>query len=372
MTTRTVPVLDRRTLNRITLERQLLLRRSSFSAADAIEHLVGMQAQYPNAPYVGLWSRLRHFKHDDLAQLLLQKKAGRIALMRSTIHLATARDCMGLRPLVQPALDRDLFKNFTYGPDVAGLPMEEAVAYGRKLLDEQPLTAEQLGEQMRQKWPDRPAASLAYAMRNLLPLIQIPPRGIWGVGGQTRYAVASTWFGRTPDQPVTHEDIVLRYLGAFGPASTQDMQTWSGLTKLQPAVDRLATRLRTVRDENGKLLYDLAEESEYPAAELPAPPRFLPEFDNVLFAYANRTRMISDEHRKRLIKGNRAITAVLLDGFVCGAWKVERHRQTAVLTIETFEPLTQAGKDELTDEGANLLRFVAEGADHDIRFAATL
>lgn len=372
MKTTAIPVLDRRTLNRITLERQLLQRRSTLSAEDAIEHLVGMQAQFPNAPYVGLWSRLQHFKHDDLVQLLLQKKAGRIALMRSTIHLATERDCFGLRPLVQPALDRDLFKNSTYGPGVAGLPIEEAVACGRKLLDEQPLTAEQLGELMRQKWPDRPAASLAYAMRNLLPLIQMPPRGIWGVGGATRYAVASTWFGRTHVRPVTQEDMVLRYLGAFGPASTQDMQTWSGLTKLQPVVDRLASRLRTVRDENGKLLYDLADVSEYPSSELPAPPRFLPEFDNVLFSYANRTRIIRDEHRKRLMKGNRAVTAVLLDGFLCGAWRMERHRQTAVLTIETFEPLTQASKNELADEGANLLRFVAEGADHDIRFTATL
>ena len=173
-------VLSRRALNRALLARQLLLRRSGLPAVEAIEHLVGMQAQIPHAPYVGLWTRLDRFHPDDLARLITERQAVRLALMRSTIHLVTARDGLALRPLVQPALDRDLYRNSTHGPRLTGMDRPALLATGRALLDERPLTAAELGTRLHAQWPDRDPSSLAYAMRNLAPLVQTPPRGLGG------------------------------------------------------------------------------------------------------------------------------------------------------------------------------------------------
>ncbi|TLS51944.1 winged helix DNA-binding domain-containing protein [Paenibacillus antri] len=359
--------LDRRSLNRATLERQLLLCRSSLPAVDAVSRLAGIQAQIPNAPYVGLWSRLTGFKPDDLVQPLLRKQVVRIALMRSTVHLVTAKDAAALRPLVQPALDRDLFKNGTYGPGVSGLPVAETTACARKLLADQPLTAQELGQLLHERWPDRPAEALAYAMRNLLPLVQLPPRGIWGVGGLTRYAVADDWLGRQESVALTLEDMVLRYLAAFGPATVQDMQMWSGLSRLGSVVERLKPRLRAYRDEAGRTLYDL-EEAVLPPVDAPAPPRFLPEYDNLLFGFADRSRIVREDDRKLLFRRNVVIRPVLSDGFICGTWKVIRKRSAAALMIATFEKLPAAKREELAAEGESLLRFAAENTRYEISF----
>src|ERR671933_2413151 len=150
-------VLTLRELNRATLERQMLLRRWKLSAAETIEHLVGMQAQAPNPPYVGLWTRLAGFHPDELARLITDRRAVRIALMRNTVHLVSARDCMKLRPLVQPVLDRGLYANRARRADIEGMDIEALVAAGRALLEERPRTAKKLGELLRERWPDRDA-----------------------------------------------------------------------------------------------------------------------------------------------------------------------------------------------------------------------
>ncbi|MBQ1011270.1 winged helix DNA-binding domain-containing protein, partial [Micromonospora sp. M51] len=172
--------LTRRALNRATLDRQLLLRRADLTPLQAIEHLVGLQAQTPHTWYVGLWNRLTECRPEDIGALLTQGRVVRIALMRSTVHLVSASDALALRPLVQPALDRDLFANHTHGRSMRGLDTAELVAAGRELLDEQPRTPGELGRLLAQRWPDRNPASLAYAVRNLLPVVQTPPRGVWG------------------------------------------------------------------------------------------------------------------------------------------------------------------------------------------------
>ncbi len=187
-------VLGRRALNRALLARQMLLQRGVLPVPETIEHLVGMQAQVPHAPYVGLWTRLDGFRPDDLVRLIAERRAVRIALMRSTIHLVTARDCLTLRPVVQPALDRDLYRNSTHGPRIAGIAMPTLLAAGRALLDEQPRSPTELGALLHRQWPDRDPASLAYAIRNEAPLVQVPPRGIWGMGGQTRCTTAEACY----------------------------------------------------------------------------------------------------------------------------------------------------------------------------------
>ncbi len=353
-------VLGRRALNRALLERQLLLRRSNLSVTDAVEHLVGMQAQAPNPPYVGLWTRLEGFRPDELARLITDRRAVRIALMRNTIHLVTARDCLRLRPLMQPVFDRGLYANRA---GIEGMDVEALVAAGRALLEERPRTAKELGRLLQEHWPDRDPASLARAIRHLVPLVQVPPRGVWGKSGQATHTTAEAWLGRPLDPDPSLDEMVARYLGAFGPATVKDIQTWSGLTRLREVTDRLRSRLRTFRDEHGNELFDLPD-APRPDPDAPSPPRFLPEFDNLILSHADRTRIIANDYRKVIASKNGMVPAtVLVGGFVRGTWKTERTRGKATLVIEPFEPLPRKDRQALAEEGEGLLRFVGENAE---------
>jgi Winged helix DNA-binding domain len=365
-------VLTLRELNRATLERQMLVRRQKLPAAEAIEHLVGLQAQAPNPPYVGLWTRLEGFHPDELARLITDRRAVRIALMRNTIHLVTARDCLKLRPLVQPVFDRALYANRTHRAGIDGMDVEAVVAAGRALLEERPRTAKELGELLQERWPNRDPSSLARAIRHLVPLVQVPPRGIWGKSGQATHTTAAAWLGRPLDPDPSLDELVVRYLAAFGPATVRDVQTWSGLARLGEVTDRLRPHLRTFRDERGKELFDLPD-APRPDPDTPAPPRFLPEFDNLILSHADRTRIIANDFRKEIASKNGMVPAtVLVDGFVRGTWKTERTRGKVTLVIEPFEPLSKEDCDALAEEGEQLVRFVAEpeGAEtFKVRFA---
>ena len=354
-------------LNRALLERQLLLHRRKLSAAVAIERLVGMQAQIPNSPYVGLWTRLEGFRPQALADLINERRAVRIVLMRSTIHLVTARDCLALRPVLQPVMDRNLYVGSPYGRRIRGMDIESLSAAGRALLEEQPRTTGELGKLLSVLWPDRDASSLAYAIRNLAPLVQVPPRGIWGAGGQAACTTAEAWLGGSLGPDSSPDKMILRYLAAFGPATVGDIQIWSGLSALGEAIERLRPRLRVFRNEGGRELFDVPD-GLLPDPNTPAPPRFLPVYDNLLLSHADRTRIIADEHRKLAGAG---LGTVLLDGFVRGTWKITRHRTTATLIVEPFKRLSKKDTSALTKEGAQLLAFVATDADvQDIRFTA--
>jgi Winged helix DNA-binding domain len=353
-------VLGMRALNRATLERQMLLRRRKLSAEEAIEHLVGMQAQAPNPPYVGLWTRLEGFYPDQLARLILERRAVRVALMRNTVHLVSARDCLKLRPLVQPVIDRGLYANRANREGLEGVDVGALSAAGRALLEERPRTAKELGVLLRERWPDRDPASLARAVRHLLPLVQVPPRGVWGMSGQTTHTTAEAWLGRPLDTDPSPEEMAVRYLGAFGPAGVKDAQTWSGLTRLGEVFERLRPRLSTFRDERGRELFDLPD-APRPDPDTPAPPRFLPEFDNLILSHADRTRVIADDYRRVIASKNGMVPATfLVDGFVRGTWKTQRTRGKATLVIEPFEALSGNDRDALAEEGERLLRFMAQ------------
>lgn len=315
----TAEVLGRRALNRALLERQMLLVRSGLSASDAVERLVGMQAQVPDAPYVGLWTRLEGFRAEELSGLISDRRAVRVSMMRATIHLVTDRDFLGLRPAVQPALERDVYGNSTYGrARLAGLDVGAVLAAGRELLGERPRTAAELRGLLGPRWPDRDAAALAYAVRGLLPLVHVPPRGLWGASGPVALTTAEAWLGPSAAGDREPDEMILRYLMAFGPATVADARTWSGLTGLAEAFERLRPRLATFRDERGRELFDVPG-APLPDPQTPAPPRFLPAFDNALLSHADRTRVVSEEHRKPLAE-DRMMRAVLLDGFACGTW----------------------------------------------------
>lgn len=360
-------VLSQRALNRALLARQLLLRRWQMPAIEAIEHLIGLQSQAPNPPYIGLWTRLAGFRHEDLSRLITERRAVRIALMRSTIHLVSADDCLALRPLMRPILDRGL--QAAYGPRLTGVDLAALAVSGRALVEEEPRTFNALGALLGRDWPDHDPAALAQAVRTLVPLVQVPPRGLWGASGQAAHSSAEAWLARPLIPDFTADDLILRYLAAFGPATVQDVQTWSGLTGLRATAEHLRPRLVSFRDDRGRELFDLPD-APRPAPNTPAPVRFLPEFDNLLLSHADRTRIIADEDRTLVFTINGIIRAtILVDGFVRGTWKVERQRDTATLLIQPFRPLTTVDQAALAEEGARLLTFVAGDAqEHDIRF----
>jgi Winged helix DNA-binding domain len=369
----TVDMLSRRALNRATLERQLLLRRSNMSVLDAVEHLIGLQAQLPLNPYTGLWSRLERFRPDGLADLLLHRRVVRIVVMRATIHLVSADDCLLLRPLMQPVLDRELARHPEYGPALAGVDLDAVLAFARPLLAERPQTGAELRAALEERFPDHDAAALAYACRCLLAFVQVPPRGVWGRAAQVTSTTAESWLGRPLASNPSIDDVVLRYLAAFGPATVADVAAWSRLTGLREVVGRLRSRLRTFRDEHGRELVDLPD-APRPDPDTPAPPRFLPEYDNVLLSHADRSRFVFAETRARLSSVPGPVHgSVLHDGFLCGIWRLDRDRDSggATLVVNLVERLPKRATAAVTAEGRRFLRFVSADADtHDVRFVA--
>lgn len=365
-------VLTRRQLNRALLARQLLLERHALTAEEAIEHLVALQAQEPFDPYTALWSRLDGFAARELAGLLESRRAVRaVAMMRTTIHLLTARDWLALRPVLQVVQERGFRTGSPFGRKLAGLDIDEVLAAGRDLLDGTPRTGNAIGKLLRERWPDRDAESLGHAVRYLVPLVQVPPRGVWGKSGLPVLATAETWLGRPVGTATEPDAMILRYLAAFGPASVMDIQSWCWLTRLGPVVDRLRPRLRTFRDEAGKELFDVPD-GPLPDPGTPAPPRFLPTYDNIVLSHRDRTRIIGDPSEWAVGGGqfdaifNRG--SILVDGFVHSGWRVERDGGRATLVVMPARPFAAGERAAVADEAARLLAFLAPEAAPDVRF----
>ncbi len=362
-------VLSGRAVNRAFLARQLLLSRAPLGVAETIEHLIGLQAQLPNPPYVGLWTRLADFKADDLARMLVDREAVRIVLMRGTIHLVTAADCLALRPVLADFLERAL-RTSPWGKGLVGLDYADLARAGRELVEERPLTFAELGALLAARWPDRDPGALANGVRNLVPLVQVPPRGVWGKSGVARHTSAESWLDRPLGTDRDPAPVVLRYLAAFGPATVRDVQTWSGLTRLGEVLERLRPSLRTFRDEQGAELFDLPG-APRPEPDTPAPVRLLPEFDNALLSHADRGRIMANEHRKVLFSNaNGQIPGgLLVDGWVAGMWKLVRAKKAATVQVTPFGRLPKRAVGAVTTEAAALLDFAApEASSRDVVF----
>lgn len=362
-------VLDARALNRALLERQLLLRRVKMSAPDAIEWLVGVQAQNPADSYVALWSRLTDFRTDDLATLITERKAVRIGLMRATIHLATARDALTLRPIVQPVLERTFGSSSPFGRKLVGVDIRRLLTFGRALVEESPRTSAELRPLLHKRWPKRDQESLVAALGFLLPLVQVPPRGLWRKSGQARRTTLEAWLGRPLAKKRPPDAMVLRYLAAFGPATAGDARMWSGLTGLSEVFERLRPRLRTYRDERGRELFDVPD-GPLPDPETPAPPRFLPVYDNVVLSHADRARIVRPFDPKRLgYMEGASFGSVLIDGFVGATWTVKDATKNATLRIVLLDRLSKRERVAVEAEGARLLEFWAPDApSRDVAF----
>lgn len=361
--------LDRRTLNRTLLSRQWLSSRSTGSALDVVEHLVGLQAQSPTAPYVGLYSRLARFSHQNLSDLLLERSAVRIVVMRGTVHLVRARDAIALRNWVQPGLDRGM--HTTWGRQLVGIDLDQLAIRVPELLDRGPLSTADLGKALAAHWPDHERSVLVNAARTLLPLVQVPPRGVWGRSGQATYATAHAWLGvergeqETPDFA---EQVFLRYLTAFGPASVKDVQTWSGLTRLSEIAGRLGSRLRRYRNQDGVELLDVADLPLADPGET-VEPIFVAPYDNLILSHADRSRVISDEDRAAISTKNAVVPGTfLIDGFVAGTWRVATDKKEATLVVAPFRKLSKKDTAALDAPAQSLAEFVAdEAASHQVR-----
>ena len=372
--TQTAPVLTRRQLNRSLLARQWLLERRAATAEETIEHLVAMQAQEPFDPYTALWSRLAGFQPEELSELIETRRAVRApSMLRTTIHLVTARDWLRLRPVLQVVQEQG-FRGSPFFRNLEGVDLDEVGAEGRRLLDERPRSGNDLGKALAERWPGRDPASLGYAVRSRVPVVQIPPRGLWGKRGGPVLASGETWLG----QPIGTDDapdaMVLRYLAAFGPATAADVQTWCWRTRLGPVLERLRPQLRTFRDEAGRELFDVPD-APMPDPDTPAPVRFFPTYDNIFLSHKDRAR-IFDEHASWMAapgqfnetfrRGSFAV-----DGYVVGGWRLERDAKAGRATVVAI-PLVQlaaAARRDVEAEAIALAAFLApELADRDVRF----
>ncbi|CAM3364231.1 winged helix DNA-binding domain-containing protein [Stackebrandtia soli] len=355
-----------RELNRTLLDRQWLLERRSATAVDVAQHLIGLQAQQGNPPYYGIWSRADGPTIDDISAAILDKRLARVVLMRGTIHLATADDCLNLRAVVQPHLDRTLWDS-TYGKRSAGVDPKAVVEVGLAALIDGPMSNKDIGVTLEEAFPGHDGNALAYLLRTLTPLVQTPPRGVWGRGGTLRYASAENWFGRPPGTDDTPDETLLRYLAAFGPASVHDMRKWSAVTGLATAVDRLRPKLRTYTAPDGRELFDLADAS-ISDPDTHAPARLLAAFDNALMLHTTRERIIDADSSKRIFTKNGIVEGTfLVDGFVAGSWKPTITKTSASISLTPFRSIDREWTDALVAEAERILRIAApDVADRDV------
>ncbi|HYN09285.1 MAG TPA: winged helix DNA-binding domain-containing protein [Vicinamibacterales bacterium] len=366
-------LLSTRRLNRALLARQFLLERQKTSVLRVLSQLVGLQAQVARPPFVGLWTRVRDFERDDLLRALRSRKAVRLTAMRGTLHLMTAKDAVALRGALQPMLSRGMRSIPGSRASDLDLDLDALDAAARTFFGRAPATFDALRTHLKQMHPRGDERAMAYAIRMQLPLVQMPTDAPWGFPASADFTLAETWLRQAirTDTAPAHE-LVKRYLAAFGPATPADAQTWSGLQGLREVFEELRPKLVTFRDDRNRELFDLPA-APRPPEDTPAPVRFLPEFDNVLLSYADRSRVLDEKYRSKITTKNLLVPGTfLVDGFVAGTWKVERKPRVATLTLALFQPLTRRSVTPLEQEGQALLDFLEpDAATRNVRTGRT-
>jgi hypothetical protein len=346
-------VLSTRALNRALLARQLLLERSRGSLTGALERVAGLQTQYAPSAYIALWSRLEGFRRDALTKALHQRRAVQATLMRSTIHVVSARDF----PLLATAIrgPRREWWTRVQRRQIEGVDMEDVARRVRKFLANGPRPRRELEEFIREEGFPRIAAA---SVGMLVDLIRVPPSGTWEQRRADVYALADDWIA-TSDATETESQAHLtkRYLGGFGPASLGDISSWAGLptTIIRSVTDGL--RLRRFRDELGGELLDLPR-APLPDPDTPAPIRFLPTWDATLLVHARRTQILPERYRNLVFntKTPHSVSTFLVDGAVAGTWRYDGGR----IRLEPYEPVPRSVRRELDDEASRLATFHAD------------
>lgn len=336
--------LTRQRLNRTLLRRQHLLERTSATAEEMARHLVGLQAQENLPPYLSLHARLTTFDPGDVTRGLDDRSLVRLLTMRGTIHLLTRDDALSLRRWTQQVQEREL-RSSQNVKEALGVDREAFAEVVSDLLADGPLAQRDLAARLGEHFPDVPPTALGQLARVALPLAQLPPRGAWKASGGVVYQYVDRWVGEPMRDPDV-EDVVRRYLAAYGPASAADVTAWSGITRLGPVVAAMPD-LERHEDESGKVLYDvpggvLEEE------DVPAPPRLLGTYDNVWLSHAGRDRVTEPEKRSRWMGVNGgAGMSLFVDGWLEGLW---RPVDGKVEVIGTFRDLSRRERSGLDDE----------------------
>jgi DNA glycosylase AlkZ-like len=299
-------------------------------------------------------------------------------VQRGTVHVVTADDCLVLRPLAQPILTQQLYAHRDYRGKFDGVDLDKAMAYAHDVLSEQPLNTRQLRQAFAERFPDHDSGALAFACRNLLPFIQVPPRGLWSRSGEVVGTTAEAWLGRSVERNPQVAQVIERYVAAFGPATVQDAATWSRYTGLREVFERLRPQLRTYRDEAGREYFDVPH-GAHPDPDTPAPVRLLPQFDNVLLSHADRSRFVTDEARTLTalwMEQVGFIGTVLVDGKLAGMWRIDEPKRTkgapsaTTMTVTTVPQLVAGAVADVAAEAERLLELVAPGAHHDLRLTS--
>jgi len=354
-------VLSLARLNRATLARQLLLERTEIPVLDAIEKLCGIQAQEAKPPFLGLWSRVAGFRRDELHTLLHTRAAVRATFLRGTLHVLSARDYAAFRAVIQPVLTEG--QRAALKTRSAGLDETRLLPVAIRLYEQKPRSFNELRPLLQEVFPEVNERALGFTVRNQLPLVMVPSDDRWSFPSVADFTLARDWLTEPLADSDAPDELVRRYLAAFGPATAADVQTWSGLRGAKQILARLAPELVTFRDERDRELFDLPD-APRPAEDVPAPPRFLPEFDNLVLAHADRSRVIADEYRGQVVTKNLRVRAtVWYDGFACGPWDVERRKTSVTVRVLPFHPLSAAAVRALTTEAEALLGFLEPDAD---------
>jgi hypothetical protein len=340
-------------LNRATLARQMLLARTSMTAVEATQHLVGLQAQLPRPPFIGLWSRVHGVQRQEVVQGLLDKQLVRGTSLRGTLHMMTAADYARFRAPLQAALDAGVAM---LGPRTEGADRSRLLDMGRAFFRE-PHTFEAFRVHVAAAFPAADVRALAHTVRMQVPLLQVPTPTAWGFPASADFITAEAWIGPVGEnESATREDLVLRYLAAYGPATIADAQAWSGVGGLKPVFEGLRSRLIAFRGERGGGLFDLPE-APRPPADVPAPVRLLPEWDNAIVSRADG-RLLPAQHRSSVFRpGLRVLPTVLVDGSVAGTWKMERRGALTSVTMSLFGTQPASVRREIETEADALLRF---------------
>ena len=356
-----------RALNRALLARQLLLERKPATPLRVVEALAGMQAQLARPPYVGMWSRVPAFRRETLTAAITKRQIVRATLMRGTIHLVSARDFVAFRATLQPMLSAGM--KSVLRDKAKGLDIDAVVAAARELFHAGSRTFDTLRGELATRFPGVDERALGYAVRTHLPLVMVPDGGAWGFPGNADFADAETWLGKLTGVKQHAATLIVRYLAAFGPATVADAQEWSGMSGLAEVFDALRAQLVVFHDDRKRELFDVPR-APRPAESVEAPVRFLPDYDNVLLAHADRRRIIAEPHRKAIATANlRVLATFLIDGFVAGTWRVETKRKVATLSVTPFAPLTKTARAVVAAEGEGLLAFLEPDAvSRELRF----
>lgn len=347
-----VRTLSLRELNRATLARQLLLRRARLSPARAIERVAGLQGQWPPAPYVGLWSRVEAFRRESLARALARGDVLKATVMRSTLHLVSARDY-------------ELFVAALHGGEASPIRRDaialadQAVEGVRALFAEGPKARTEVMAWLAREHPAQVAEefpwSTWFALCVRARLVHTPEGAAWTARSGRRLVVRPEAASEL-DPVAARVELVRRYLAAFGPASRRDVGQWSGMRMrdIDPALEALEP-LRRFRDEDGRELVDLPR-APLPGEDAVAPVRFLPNWDNLLLAHDDRRRVLPEDYRKIVIAVNGDVTQTfLVDGVVAGKWEVVNGR----VKLEPFAPLPRGVRRGVEEEARRLSEFVA-------------